>query len=164
MPFSHMPNAFSILYHTFRCDCKSSTILLTFFGQSLLDGHNAGIHQSDDVCSSIMFWTACMRVIASRDFDVIWSWVRVSCGDEHDQLKWNSWTVSKFDHETTEFCSVALEASKRGVFIARFVYLLRRCYRLAGTDSPKPCSQVNQVVNNVTNMIFRPLVKHPFTM
>ena len=106
--------------------------------------HNASIHPSDAVRSSILFWTACMRVVASRALDVIWSWVWISCGDEYAYLKWNSWTVSKFDHETTEFYSAALEATI-GAFSSHVLLIYDAIALQELIPRSQPCSEATWI-------------------
>ena len=110
-----------------------------------------------DVCSGVLFWTACTRRLHVLSLP--------SCCEKSD-----SWrqarsvkTAKKVMNGTTmwscdtELCTNGVEATKCWVFIAHFaIYSTWRCH--AGTDIPRlrgHTLQINQVVRTVRHRISR---------
>ena len=120
-----------------------------------MEGHMQAKHA--DVCSGVLFWTACTRRPHVLSLP--------SCCEKSD-----SWrqarsikTAKKVMNGTTmwscdiKLCTIGVEATKCGVFVAHFsIYSTSRCRCHAGTDIPRlrgHTLQINQVVRTVRHRI-----------
>ena len=121
-----------------------------FYGGPYLQAKHA------DVCSGVLFWTACTRrphVLSLPSFQAA---VKNPIHDgKRGQLKlpkkvMNGTTMWSCD---TELCTNGVEATKCWVFVAHFsIYSTSRCRCHTGTDIPRLCGhtlQINQVVRTV---------------
>ena len=133
---------------------KSQTYLSKpFIARDLIGGPYMQAKHAD-VCSGVLFWTACMRrphVLSLPS--------RCEKSDSWRQARSvktakKSWTVPQSGHVTLNCVQMA---SKCWVFIAHFsIYSTSRCRCHAGTDIPRHCGhtlQISQVVRTVRHRI-----------
>ena len=124
-----------------------------FYGGPYLQAKHA------DVCSGVLFWTACTRrphvlsLPCSSGCEKSDSW----------RQAWSVKTAKKVMNGTTmwscdtELCTNGVEATKCWVFVAHFsIYSTSRCRCHTGTDIPRlrgHTLQINQVVRTVRHRI-----------
>ena len=124
-----------------------------FYGGPYLQAKHA------DVCSGVLFWTACTRrphvlsLPSSSGCEKSDSW-RQSRSDKTAKKVMNGTTMWSCD---TELCTNGVEATKCWVFVAHFsIYSTSRCRCHTGTDIPRlrgHTLQINQVVRTVRHRI-----------
>ena len=129
-----------------------------FYGGPYLQAKHA------DVCSSVLFWTACTRrplhvlsLPSSSGCEKSDSWRQAQSVKTAKKVM-NGTTMWSCD---TELCTNGVEATKCWVFVAYFsIYSTSRCRCHTGTDIPRlrgHTLQINQVVRTVKH---RFLVAH----
>ena len=121
-----------------------------FYGGPYLQAKHA------DVCSGVLFWTACTRrphvlsLPSSSGCKKSDSW-RQARSVKTAKKVMNGTTMWSCD---TELCTNGVEATKCWVFVAHFsIYSTSRCRCHTGTDIPRlrgHTLQINQVVRNVS--------------
>ena len=124
-----------------------------FYGGPYLQAKHA------DVCSGVMFWTACTRrphvlsLPSSSGCEKSDSW-RQARSVKTAKKVMNGTTMWSCD---TELCTNGVEATKCWVFVAHFsIYSTSRCRCHTGTDIPRlrgHTLQINQVVRTVRHRI-----------
>ena len=113
----------------------------------------------DDVCSGVLFWTACTRrphvlsLPSSSGCEKSDSW-RQARSVKTAKKVMNGTTMWSCD---TELCTNGVEATKCWVYVAHFsIYSTSRCRCHTGTDIPRHRDhtlQINQVVRTVRHRI-----------
>ena len=124
-----------------------------FYGGPYLQAKHA------DVCSGVLFWTACTRrphvlsLPSSSGCEKSDSW-RQARSVKTAKKVMNGPTMLSCD---TELCTNGVEATKCWVFVAHFsIYSTSRCRCHTGTDIPRlrgHALQINQVVRTVRHRI-----------
>ena len=124
-----------------------------FYGGPYLQAKHA------DVCSGVLFWTACTRrphvlsLPSSSGCEKSDSWRQARSVKTANKVK-NGTTMWSCD---TELCTNGVEATKCWVFVAHFsIYSTSRCHCHTGTDIPRlrgHTLQINQVVRTVRHRI-----------
>ena len=124
-----------------------------FYGGPYLQAKHA------DVCSGVLFWTACTRrphvlsLPSSSGCEKSDSW-RQARSVKTAKKVMNGTTMWSCD---TELCTNGVEATKCWVFVAHFsIYSTSRCRCHTGTDIPRlrgHTLQINQVVRTVRHRI-----------